>query len=201
MAAAASYDMLAGLSANLPSIAHAYSAKAPRQTPNTSSPGLNWVTFLPTSSIWPAMSLPTRGSLGLRSPVSMRRRYGTRKRRSTGLTEAARIFIRTSSSFGIGFAASVNCSTSGGPYRVQTIAFIRSLGGGLWQCGFIVPGSRRWTDQSRNVRASFAVTAPAPRASCAPSALACGGEHWREEGREHAYQGRQTKACREQTVQ
>src|SRR6266545_7113990 len=36
-----------------------YSAKAPRAAPNTSSPGLNAVTFLPTSSTVPAKSVPT----------------------------------------------------------------------------------------------------------------------------------------------
>jgi hypothetical protein len=35
----------------------AYSAKAPRHVPNTSSPGLNCVTLLPTASTWPAHQL------------------------------------------------------------------------------------------------------------------------------------------------
>src|SRR6266850_4295165 len=42
-AAASSNDRLVGFAANLSSITHAYSAKAPRHTPNTSSPGLNCV--------------------------------------------------------------------------------------------------------------------------------------------------------------
>src|SRR2546430_2106788 len=67
--------MLAGFRANLSSVAHAYSAKAPRDTPNTSSPGLNSVTFLPTASTWPATSTPSRLSFGVRSP-GMRRING-----------------------------------------------------------------------------------------------------------------------------
>jgi hypothetical protein len=36
--------------------AHAYSARAPRHVPKTESAGLNRVTFLPTTSTWPATS-------------------------------------------------------------------------------------------------------------------------------------------------
>src|SRR5260370_6451826 len=39
---------------------HAYSANAPRHVPNTSSPGLNCFTFLPTALTWPATSTPGR---------------------------------------------------------------------------------------------------------------------------------------------
>src|SRR5688500_5258701 len=46
-----------------------YSAKPPAPTaPNTLSPGLNSVTFIPTASTCPAMSAPSFGFLGLRSP-------------------------------------------------------------------------------------------------------------------------------------
>src|SRR5260370_25069408 len=38
------------LMANADSRAHRYSAKAPLHRPKTASPGLNWVTFLPTAS-------------------------------------------------------------------------------------------------------------------------------------------------------
>ena len=48
--------------------AHTYSAKAPWQVPNTSSPGLNWVTFLPTASTWPATSTPNRVILWFAQP-------------------------------------------------------------------------------------------------------------------------------------
>src|SRR6266576_5319958 len=48
--AACSNDTLAGLETTLESAAHAYSAKAPRVHPKTSSPGLNCVTLLPTAS-------------------------------------------------------------------------------------------------------------------------------------------------------
>src|SRR2546422_3308508 len=60
---------------NAESEVHAYWAKAPRDTPNTSSPGLNSVTFLPTASTWPATSTPSRLSFGVRSP-GMRRING-----------------------------------------------------------------------------------------------------------------------------
>ena len=58
--AACSNVTLSGLVTNADSEAHAYSAKAPRHEPNTSSPGLNCVTFLPTASTWPATSTPSR---------------------------------------------------------------------------------------------------------------------------------------------
>src|SRR5437762_13583467 len=54
----------------------AYSANAPRQVPNTSSPGLNCVTFLPTASTWPATSTPGRLIFDLPSPSSNRRMHG-----------------------------------------------------------------------------------------------------------------------------
>src|SRR6516165_2151017 len=37
-----------GFRTTFDSEAHAYSAKAPRHEPNTQSPGLNWITVLPT---------------------------------------------------------------------------------------------------------------------------------------------------------
>src|SRR3984893_14210945 len=84
---------------------HAYSANAPRHVPNTASPGLNWVTFLPTASTWPATSTPSCLIFGLRSPSSKRTRYGPPVIvfQSSGLTEAARTFIKTSLSLGTGF--------------------------------------------------------------------------------------------------
>src|SRR6516162_9267814 len=104
--AACSYVTLSGFRNNVDSGAHAYSAKAPWQTqtltleacgsrihtPNTSSPGLNCVTSLPTASTWPATSTPSRVTFGLRSPVRMRPLYGLppSKPPSSGLTEAAR---------------------------------------------------------------------------------------------------------------
>src|SRR5258708_13729278 len=44
--------------------------------PNTSSPGLNRATFLPTASTWPATSTPTRVTFRARIPVIMRVMYG-----------------------------------------------------------------------------------------------------------------------------
>src|SRR5262249_10446657 len=68
-----------------------------RQAPNTSSPGLNCVTCLPTASTWPATSTPTRETLGVRSPVTRRARYGLPlMTKSSGLTAAARTCIKTS---------------------------------------------------------------------------------------------------------
>src|SRR5271157_2386640 len=75
-AAACSNVTLLGFVTNADSEVQAYSAKAPRHEPNTSSPGLNWVTFLPTACTWPATSTPSRVSLGLRGPAIMRRKYG-----------------------------------------------------------------------------------------------------------------------------
>src|SRR5271157_2785438 len=116
-AAACSNVTLPGFVTNDDSEVRAYSAKAPRHEPNTSSPGLNWVTFLPTASTWPATSTPSRLILGLRSPVIMRRGYGVplMKCQSSGLTEAARTFIKTSSSPAIGFSISSHLRTSGEP--------------------------------------------------------------------------------------
>src|ERR1035441_3636616 len=52
--AASSNVRLSGFMTNARSAAHAYSANAPRQPPNTSAPGLNCVTFPPTPSTSPA---------------------------------------------------------------------------------------------------------------------------------------------------
>src|SRR5271166_5848270 len=109
--AACSNVTLSGFVTNVDSGAQTYSAKAPWQwtqtaapescgslthEPNTSSPGLNCVTFLPTASILPATSRPGRVSFGLRSPNSMRALYGLPfiKPPSSGLTEAARNFYQ-----------------------------------------------------------------------------------------------------------
>src|SRR5436190_24177341 len=86
-----------GLVTNADPEVHAYSANAPRHPPNTSSPGLNCVTFLPTASIRPATSTPSRGSFGFRRPIMMRPTYGSAlmKCQSNGFTEAAQTLIRT----------------------------------------------------------------------------------------------------------
>ena len=57
-----------GFMANADSEVHAYSVKAPRHEPNTSSPGLNCVTLLPTASTWPATSTPSRVTFGFVKP-------------------------------------------------------------------------------------------------------------------------------------
>ena len=48
--------------------ARAYSANAPSPMPNTSSPGWNRVTSVPTAATTPATSRPRTGVLGARSP-------------------------------------------------------------------------------------------------------------------------------------
>src|SRR5947209_1154458 len=112
--AACSNVTFSGLLTSADSEAQAYSAKAPRQQPNTASPGLSCATFLPTASTSPATSRPSRVSFGLRSPVNKRTRYGVpRKSRSSGLTAAARTFNKTSSSPAIGFSISSHLRTSG----------------------------------------------------------------------------------------
>src|ERR1035438_5364851 len=127
--AACSNVMFSGFTTNADSEVHTYSAKAPRQLPNTSSPGLNCVTFLPTASTSPATSTPSRVIFGLRSPAAMRTRYGTplMKCQSSGLTEAARTFIRTSSSPATGFSISSHWRTAGAPYWWKTMAFTLNL--------------------------------------------------------------------------
>src|ERR1039458_1936279 len=98
---------------------HTYSASAPRQVPNTSSPGLNSVTFRPTACTWPATSTPSRVIFGLRRPVIRRTKYGVplMKCQSSGFMEAARTFIKASCSLGAGSSTSLMWTTSGGPYR------------------------------------------------------------------------------------
>ncbi len=72
-AAACSNVRLAGFGTTLSCAAHAYSAKAPRTKPNTSSPGRSPRTFAPTVSTTPAASLPATGIFGLVSPIPMSR--------------------------------------------------------------------------------------------------------------------------------
>src|SRR5256884_2880853 len=74
--AACSNVTFSGFRASFDSEAHAYSAKAPRHRPNTSSPDLNCVTFLPSASTWPATSTPGRLIFDLPSPSSNRRMNG-----------------------------------------------------------------------------------------------------------------------------
>ena len=75
--AACSKVRFAGLGAILSCRAVAYSANAPLQMPNTSSPGWNSVTSLPIASTRPAKSVPRTRVLGARSPEpAMRNRYG-----------------------------------------------------------------------------------------------------------------------------
>ena len=62
--AACSKVMFAGLRASLSSRAAAYSAKAPRPIPNTSSPAANRVTAEPTATTVPATSRPSTGFFG-----------------------------------------------------------------------------------------------------------------------------------------
>src|SRR5206468_5173624 len=123
--AACSNETFGGLMTSDRSEGHAYSAREPRQVPNTSSPGLNCVTFLPTASTWPATSRPSRVSLGLRNPKIKRLSHASRiMYASSALSEAARTLISTCSSVGTGFSTSSNLRTSGEPYSQKRMAFI-----------------------------------------------------------------------------
>src|SRR6185437_1151635 len=111
-----------------------YSAWQPKPNPReatTLSPGRKWVTSLPTASTWPAISKPKMGCFGLVKPSLTRigrlSPRGTRSaltRVSPELTVVATALTRTSPSAGTGFGTSRICTTSGGPYRSQTAAFI-----------------------------------------------------------------------------
>src|SRR5436305_10395010 len=65
----------------------------------------------------PATSTPARTIFGLRRPLIRPRKYGVPRMRcqSTGLTDAARTRINTSSAANAGFAISSSLRTSGGP--------------------------------------------------------------------------------------
>src|SRR5215208_1847712 len=109
---------------------HTYSAKAPLLLPpNTSSPGRNCVTSLPTASTVPAKSTPNLLVFGLRSPTCMRATYGVpvREYHSPRFTEAARTRTSTPSSAKSGFSTSWSSRTSGDPYVLRTIAFMVPL--------------------------------------------------------------------------
>ena len=70
-AAACSKVRLAGFGTTWSCAAHAYSAKAPRTRPSTSSPGRRSRTFAPTDSTTPAASTPATRVFGLVSPTPM----------------------------------------------------------------------------------------------------------------------------------
>ncbi len=78
IAAASSNETFAGFSTILRlSRTRTYSENAPSRPPNTSSPGLNFVTLFPTDSTTPAKSTPNCGSVGVPIPAPiMRMTYG-----------------------------------------------------------------------------------------------------------------------------
>ena len=129
IAAASSSVSPAGLCAMTPlSRVVTYSAFAPAATPKTSSPTRNSVTAPPISSTTPANSEPNVVFLGARMPVKMRvNRYSLPRTpiASPRVTVDACTLTSTSSSFGEGRSMSATRSTSGGPYRSWTTAFIR----------------------------------------------------------------------------
>src|SRR6266404_381104 len=92
-------------------------SEAPDLPPNTSSPSLNRLTFLPTASTVPAKSTPSRGFSGFPKPSSRRTRYGVPSTscQSRGLTDAACTLTRTSLSAAVGLAMSSYLRTSGEP--------------------------------------------------------------------------------------
>src|SRR5262245_21138855 len=125
MAAACSNERLIGLGARRTSVVVAYSAKLPGPEPNTSSPGLTSVTFLPTASTCPARSTPRTLEPGTRSSLPMRWGSLLRSRcQSSALTEAALTLTSTWSSPATGFSISRSSRTSGDPYPFWTTAFI-----------------------------------------------------------------------------
>ena len=145
--------MLPGFIAAPPSISpgesgkHTYSALAPNPmptAPNTWSPTFNFLTSLPTDSISPAISVPgIVFSFGFLKPIQIRigrpMRAGSLRllsSQSPAVTVVAWIFIRTSSSLGVGLSNSRTSRTSGGPYAVQTTAFIATSGDSC--CDFLV---------------------------------------------------------------
>src|SRR5581483_3686117 len=71
--AACSKVTLSGLDTSRSARAATYSANAPRQVPNTSSPGRKVVTRAPTASTRLATSQPRSGFLGARTPKPARR--------------------------------------------------------------------------------------------------------------------------------
>ena len=120
-AAACSKVRFAGLGASLASSAQAYSAKEPSQVPNTSSPGLNRVTSLPTASTRPGDVRARTRCLRRAEPEPVERtRYGRPVMRcqTPGSTPAARTRTSTSSSPTAGLAMSSSSSTSVEPYCV-----------------------------------------------------------------------------------
>src|SRR6266568_119396 len=127
-AAACSNVRLTGLSASLSFPAHAYSAQAPLHAPNTSSPGRNCFTLVPTASTCPATSNPGIPCFGLSSPVTRRMANGAplTPKQSPTWRPAARTRTSTSSSLTTGWSMSLRPRTSNEPYWSWTIARISS---------------------------------------------------------------------------
>ena len=113
-AAAWTWSSEAGLGANQAAGAATYSAWAPwpngyESMPNTSSPGENRATPMPTSSTTPDRSQPrTNGGSPMNPPVA-------RCFQSVGLTLAASTRMRTSLVRGVGRGRSTTARTSGSP--------------------------------------------------------------------------------------
>src|SRR5439155_26134807 len=126
-----------------------YSAQAPRRRPvnaKTWSPFLTSFTAFPTDSISPASSCPSILFLGPLKPNAIRAMschdrgsFMPRNSQSPAVTVAAWTLISTSLSSGTGFCSSLSLRTSGGPYLVHTIAFIRGPPSFLTVANFIVP--------------------------------------------------------------
>ena len=133
--AASSKVRLAGFLMSLDAGATVYSANVPvrlakvsaHDDPNTSSPGWRSVTFLPTASTTPAISVPRTGFRGFRRPLCNRRTYGVPVTviQSGVFTLVAHTRTNTSSSPTEGLSTSSSLSTrSGAPYPLWTMAFI-----------------------------------------------------------------------------
>jgi hypothetical protein len=117
----------------------------------------------------PASSVPRIACRGFEKPRNKRdsslNPAGTSKlrtRQSPEFTVVARTRIRTSRSFGTGFSTSINCTTSGGPYRAYAATFIcRAEGISRAVCG--PAASIAWTPSGGAGRGGAAPPRGGPR--------------------------------------
>jgi hypothetical protein len=106
----------------------AWAPQAVSSYPNTRSPTAKDVTAGPTAATCPANSLPRIVTRGRTSPVNTRMKNGLAPRmpQSVRFTVVAWTLTSTSWSVADGVGTSTTRTTSGGPYRVCTAAFMRA---------------------------------------------------------------------------
>src|SRR3954453_5248524 len=129
--AAPSKDTPGGLWASRSSATSAYSAKAPRPKPNTSSPTETFVTAGPAATTTPAKPVPSTGFFGRRAPKIRRPRYGRPVIACHAPRSRPAATTRTTTSWspGSGRGTSSRRSTSVSPYLSRRIARIVPLVG------------------------------------------------------------------------